>query len=216
MEIQTELERGEIHKTYTMFKYNHHGSFRLFFFGVVIAIFLLIAFMTVSGGMQQNAMPDPTLVIISFFAFALALCILIPSLIRRTRIVVRSHGLEIHNSFNDLFGMNPHKFIRWDNLSSLYVVVKVVNNGEGSSIVYIPTLMQASGPDVSIGQIISLPYVKYFTGGWFNRKHYGAIDPNALVQTEFGQDLLTYAPQVIEATRQEKRRVEALEGIKQK
>jgi hypothetical protein len=129
----------------------------------------------------------------------------------RMNITTFVDGLEYCGYFGAL-GLKPRKFIEWNKMLRFDIVEDVSSEG---GITYNTMLRFTASSDardsVNVGMIINIPFRKYSTVKWFRRfrgNRYQAIDVEKFLQSEFGQDIFTFAPHVIDAARSEQAAVE--------
>lgn len=108
--------------------------------------------------------------------------------------------------------MGSGLFSTWDNLSHLGIREVDTSAGETGGItyhrmLYLKHVSAGHGDAIDIGSIIRIDDLTYTTGRRSHKITHRVIDPDKLVQSPFGHELLTYAPHVIEAAKQEKKKV---------
>jgi hypothetical protein len=206
-------ERGEIVNVYRMLRYNPLSY--LFRVGALGIVLYFAIYMVIDLVFYPNLMNDFTPAGIAKQENLTGVVILLAVLLSawfclRARIVVREYGLEIHRLFDDVLGKyRPHTFSTWGNL--IRIKIEEEDGGNDASPTY-HRMLYLKHPEkcINIGAIIHIHFRRYATGRWFSKQRYTIINPDRLLISRFGQDLLKYAPQVIEAAKQETLQTEQL------
>ncbi len=205
MFTKTKREDGEVKKVYPMWSHNRSN----FIFHCLITAFmgLVLYSLLIMAGRCLKVFSGTCSTTISFssneFVIIIGLAGILSILLNaRARIVVREDGLEYHGFFdNDLLVFlsipKPAIFSPWDNLS--HIELEELRDSEGSTGKYHYTLSlkRPTGTYIDIEAIIDFP-----------RSSDHKLDLDALVRSSFGQDLLKYAPHVIEETTKQQMREE--------
>jgi hypothetical protein len=210
MDLEIQRERGEIINVYRMLRYNPLSYLvRVAALGVILFFVIGVTYdMLFDPSLGRDFTPQgfakwersAALSLLAAAALSAWYC-------SRTRIVVRKNGLEIHLIFNDIFKYRPHTFSTWENLSHIELVEEGTTEGSNYH-----RMLCLRNPEkrVNIGGIIYIHFQHYHTGRWFGKHEYTIINSDRLLLSRFGQDLLKYAPHVIEAAKQETLNMERL------
>jgi hypothetical protein len=206
MSSTVNYDQGQIQRVYTLLRCKP-VAFLLTVLAWTVGFAIILTILLSAVPIHADSRIDPKVIISWVAAILLSVWLNL-----RVRLVVYDNGLELRGAFDDLVGtLKPHLFSTWDNLSR-FEVVETGNSEDGYSYSCVLYLKHAIGRhrSINIGQIVPVPFRKVKTGRWFSRQTYRVVDADKLVQSDFGQDLLQYAPHVIEAAQQEQARVESL------